>query len=78
MPRRSREPYEEFIQRYASFETGQLVGTLINLTLADVPKAIERLEQGFAFVGLQEEWEIWTGIEIGHNMTPVVSHGPRF
>lgn len=49
---------EEFIQRYASFETGQLVGTLINLTLADVPKAIERLEQGFAFVGLQEEWEL--------------------
>eukprot|EP00913_Durusdinium_trenchii_P028695 g26911.t1 len=26
---------EAFIQRYASFETGQLVGTLINLTLAD-------------------------------------------
>lgn len=31
----------------------------LDLTAADVPKAIERLEHGFAFVGLQEEWESW-------------------
>ena len=35
-----------------------------SVSLEDVPKALERLE-GFAFVGLQEEWET------GQNIDPV-------
>ncbi|CAK9050685.1 unnamed protein product [Durusdinium trenchii] len=58
-------PMEVFIQKWARYETGQLVGKL-DLTAADVPKAIERLEHGFAFVGLQEEWDPqWLGGRAG-------------
>ncbi|CAK8993769.1 Uncharacterized protein SCF082_LOCUS3650 [Durusdinium trenchii] len=52
---------EAFIQTWGSWETGQLVGkdaSKEQLSLADVAKALERLEDGFAFVGLQEEWEL--------------------
>ena len=45
-------------------ETRQLVGKEFSASLEDVPKALERLE-GFAFVGLQEEWET------GQNIDPV-------
>ena len=43
-------------------ETRQLVGKEPSVSLKDVPKALDRLE-GFAFVGLQEEWETGQNIE---------------
>eukprot|EP00438_Fugacium_kawagutii_P006428 Skav210656 [mRNA] locus=scaffold2527:220114:220491:+ [translate_table: standard] len=42
---------------FSAIATKQLSGKLI-VTLADVPLAIERLREGFAFVGLQEQWEL--------------------
>lgn len=56
---------EAFIQTWGSWETGQLVGkdaSKEQLSLADVAKALERLEDGFAFVGLQEEWDSWIDV----------------
>ena len=50
---------EEFIHRWASWETRQLIGkSLGDLSEDDTLKAIKRLEEGFAFVGIQEEWEL--------------------
>ena len=52
---------DEFIKRWASWQAGQICGIypgVHNLTQADVSKAVQRLEEGFAFVGLQEEWEL--------------------
>lgn len=48
---------DEFKSKYAHWATGQIVGHL-PATLADVPVALQRLREGFAFVGLQEEWEL--------------------
>jgi len=48
---------DEFQERYQGSATRQLVGNK-NATKADVPTALERLKEGFAFVGLQEEWSL--------------------
>ena len=48
---------DEFKSKLAHWETGQIVGHL-PATLADVPVALQRLREGFAFVGLQEEWDL--------------------
>eukprot|EP00438_Fugacium_kawagutii_P027665 Skav200426 [mRNA] locus=scaffold2094:138101:138823:- [translate_table: standard] len=55
-PQRLRQ-MDEFIALFSARETGQLTGNM-PVTLADVPLAIERLREGFAFVGLQEQWEL--------------------
>eukprot|EP00435_Cladocopium_sp_Y103_P070600 s76_g35.t1 len=51
---------EEFKRVYSGWETKQLAGTNVSLnaTQADVSMALERLREGFAFVGLQEEWSL--------------------
>ena len=48
---------EEFIEKMKNRETKQVVGKK-NVTEADVPVAKQRLREGFAFVGLQEEWPL--------------------
>ena len=48
---------DEFKLKYAHWETGQIAGNR-PVTEADVPVALKRLREGFAFVGLQEEWEL--------------------
>jgi len=48
---------DEFKSKCAHWATGQIVGHL-PATLADVPVALQRLREGFAFVGLQEEWDL--------------------
>lgn len=48
---------DEFKSKWAHWATGQIVGHL-PATLADVPVALQRLREGFAFVGLQEEWDL--------------------
>ena len=48
---------DEFILKYAHAVTKQITGN-DPVTEADVPIALERLREGFAFVGLQEEWEL--------------------
>eukprot|EP00438_Fugacium_kawagutii_P032691 Skav221352 [mRNA] locus=scaffold1845:222188:222670:+ [translate_table: standard] len=52
------EPIEEYIKAWGGWATGQLTDKLGNVTLADVPLALKRLQEGFAFVGLTEEWEL--------------------
>ena len=48
---------DEFIGRWASWATAQITGS-IPPTKEDIPLALKRLREGFAFVGLQEEWEL--------------------
>jgi len=48
---------DQFKARWGGSATQQLVGKF-NATQADVPMALERLREGLAFVGLQEEWSL--------------------
>jgi len=59
-PNRTAERYltmEEFTEKMGGKATSQIVGKK-NVTEADVPVAKQRLREGFAFVGLQEEWPL--------------------
>eukprot|EP00435_Cladocopium_sp_Y103_P069715 s27_g33.t2 len=51
---------EEFERVVSGWETKQLAGRnrSLNATQADISMALERLREGFAFVGLQEEWSL--------------------